>query len=314
MDLRFTNSEIFNSAKTNQIVSSLQRINPDKFYSEKEINKNLENIRWRMHSPVKAAVMRNIENGMIKFFQDEKVILPIWLNYLPVDVSGRKMILVNTAYYNQNKSGDTLELYPMTFAALAQNALVSKTCGEKFNSLLNRSQFYRTTARVYATLATKIFDKMFAITLNPKMNTFINFLFAKFALVNQMQMNDREEINDIAYNIVPVHGLSITDTLQIEQGMLDNDHALYTSILHLLDGISKIPDFNKLRPNLYIDQYVRMYGETSLLALDYFPAFLQMIYSADQNAGLNNEFIIQKTAAKDIQNSFKAYTDVASRV
>ena len=53
-----------------------------------------------------------------------------------------------------------------------------------------------------------------------------------------------------------------------------------------------------------MENFTRMYGEGSLLALDYLPSFIQCICGAAIGGGLNKDYMYESVAGKIIQNLY----------
>jgi len=51
-----------------------------------------------------------------------------------------------------------------------------------------------------------------------------------------------------------------------------------------------------------------MYGESTLLAMDYLPAFLNMIFASIVGGNLNKEYIIDSVAGKTNNKAFMEFS------
>ena len=153
----------------------------------------------------------------------------------------------------------------------------------------------------YCKLAGKILDKLFAINIDPFRMDLLYFLLAKFFLINLCDRSNNETVDNIAYNSCCLNGSSLN---LIKEEELNLNKNLYQDIFKFFNTITSINSLSTLNIRTFIENWTRMYGESTLLALDYLPSFLSFIYGTAINANIAKDYIVENTAGKAILESY----------
>lgn len=249
-------------------------------------------INRRINYSTKGTIMNMIEKGNIIVYDNPEYNLPTYITAIPGrNVNGSICMYVNI---NRFKAGKLNEIYPKTLFALLQNALIFKEVMLKWDSFANNIELMKLCSNSYSRLMTKILDKTFALDLDPFKSDFMSYAFAKFFLINVCERKDSSLNDDLAYKSC-FNKSSCELIKEFEKELPDN---LYNSIFELFDGLKNVKGFEKLSFRSFLENYVRMYGEGSLLALDYLPAFIQMISSSVIGGNIVKDYFIDSVSGK----------------
>jgi hypothetical protein len=73
---------------------------------------------------------------------------------------------------------------------------------------------------------------------------------------------------------------------------------IYSDIFTLFESLKKINGMSTINIRSFIEEYVKMYGEASLISIDYLPCFLQMIFSSIVGGNIYKDYIIESLIEK----------------
>lgn len=303
MTFKFSDSDLFNNIKNSSMSSEINKISLQRDEIPNEIlMDNLRFIRRKINFPTKMSVYEHaaVDHDIVGVYNGD-LKLPNFINFMVVKNKGKNIaVTIINDIYNDG------EPYPKPFFGYLQNSLISLSLDNNFPRISSNAEFIRHSSIAYSHLMLKIFDKMFAINLEPSKGELLSFLFAKFYLLKMMQKSDGDNTDSVAYN--SCSGMvALSEIIEIEDRLLEKDSKLYTSIFNLFKTISTLNGFQSLQIRTFTDNWVRMFGTSALLAIDYLPAFLQMIFSAQVNTHYNKEFLILDTADKEISRAYLAY-------
>ena len=292
------------SAIFNQMISRPDLLNSMKLVnlsldkvSETTIQNELNVINRRMNYGTKSKSLDYLTKEKIVLIDKAGLKIPKYLSIFGLKNNNNLHIAINIAPF-KNKN----EIFPKTLFALLQNAMISYELATNWNSYINNIELIKNSCISYSRLMTKIFDKLFALDLNKNRSDFISFVFAKFFLVNMCDKNENETTNALA--IKACFNKSSENTIL---GMESDYEIIYQDIFSLFRILERIDGFSHLNIRSFIENYVRMFGENSILSLDYLPAFFHTIMSSIIAGGLVKDNMIENVSGKF--NS-KIYTSI----
>lgn len=161
---------------------------------------------------------------------------------------------------------------------------------------ITKSAYMITATRIYAKLLTHLIDYVGNISVIPGNREKMMYYAAKFFLYAVLQVSDDEErINDLASRAVDVKGTE-AKVFDIMADLEDN----FSSVPAFLLYIQKIFKLDKLTMSLFIEKWMFLYGPSTVLGIEFLPAFISMITNAYLGVFLNNQKSIEKIASKDM--------------
>lgn len=257
-------------------------IKSEHLMNQDQLSDTFSIIRNRINQASKHEVINNLESGKIILLNSKDVKLP---NFMPVLNIQNNSALVNiTPYIKSN-----LNINPNTLFGLAQAGLINIKIKESANKIRNNVKLLISSSQIYSRLCTKVVDKLYATNINKKDSDLISYMFAKFFLISIVGRNADESTEQIAYR--SCHNRTDFETIKEMENVFDGQSTML-NIFSLFEEFSKRQNFSKFSARSFVENFTKMYGETSILAIDHLPSFFVMIFSAYVNAGINKEFII----------------------
>lgn len=298
---RLTDSAIFSKLINNpDLIAKMKLIitqNGITLMTPKDLETAYADINRRIKYSTKGPIMNMVAKGTIVPFRDVKTKTPTYLTTIVGRAAnGDYNVYINLERY-LNSSGD---IYPKTLFALLQNALISYEFAKKWDTYVNNVDFVKDASFIYSRMTTKILDKTFALDLDQFNSDLLSFIFAKFFIINMCGRADNDLNDNIAYKCC--FNKSSLDLIKQEEESLSPNR--YNSFFDLIEAIKEIKTIKTINVRTFVENFTRMYGEGSLLALDYLPSFIQCICGAAIGGGLNKDYMYESVAGKIIQNLY----------
>lgn len=259
-----------------------RKVKSDHLLDKDQINDTFNIIKNRVNQISKNEVIDNLEKNDIVLLNSKEVKLP---NFLPVlNIQGNKALVNITPYTRSN-----LNINPNTLFGLCQSGLINIKIKKEPNKIRNNAKLLINASQIYSKLTTKVIDKLYATNINKKESDLVSYMFAKFFLVSIVGRTDNDSTDQIAYK--SCHNKTDFDLIKELENTFDGQKSML-NIFTLFDELTKYPNFSKFSARSFVENFTKMYGETSILGIDHLPSFFTMIFSAYVNAGINKEFII----------------------
>jgi hypothetical protein len=83
----------------------------------------------------------------------------------------------------------------------------------------------------------------------------------------------------------------------INDTLTDDD---FTDVIKFFELLKKIDGFSKLSVRSFVEQYVRMYGEGTLLTIDCLPMFLGMCHAVAVGSNIHRTYLINSVVEKEL--------------
>lgn len=303
---RITDSAIFQKTLLNKsIITNLKNIviERDKVDLNK-LEEPINIINKRINFPTKGAIKINLKKENIILISNPIINLPKYLSSIGKIYNNRLVSIVDISKYTVlSKDGKYYDIYPKTLYSLMQNGLITLELFNNWNKYTNNIEIIKNSAIAYSRLMGKIMDKILAINIDPYRSDVVNFFLAKFFLVNVCDKADNDTINNIAYNAC-FNESSLKIVLMQEENFKDN---AYSTIMNFFDNLKSIKGLNELSFRTFLENWVRMYGDSTLLAMDYLPSFLSMTYGSIISGNIAKDAIIETIAGKYIAKSYTEF-------
>lgn len=299
MRRRLTDSEVYQQmAKTRNLETKIKNFCPvrDKVSFEK-MSDTMEIIRKKFNFNMKADIMELLNNDKIIIVYNRENAMPRFMNVFGKKVNGEVVVLVDiTAYANIDKNGN-IDIFPRTLYGLLQNAMILYYVTTKFHKIEISNPLATFSARAYTKLVCGIMDKILGININPTRSDIAYYLTAKYFLINVYGYEGNEgTINDFARNAT-INNTELNLLKEIENEL--DTKKLYSNFMNFMEEISRLDGFHSLQFRSFMEQYLRQYGEASLLSVDYLPSFLALIMGTNVSAQLNKDYIISSICSKE---------------
>lgn len=304
-------SAIFNqSAKQTKLQSSLSKINwgakdGDDMVSSEEIEKNIPWMK-RLNYGLRNDVLKYYAEGGIEVYLPKEVRIPEFSNIL---LSGEGKNALSSVILSRKNLNNGVISVPSLYGAL-QNATVTYFLENKGQVATTDAQLVMSGTVAYVELLIRVLDRLYGLSMSPKLDDIVRFEIAKFFLVNMNKREWETETKNIAFESTSKN-VSIDDLIEFDNAFsYDNRDAFY-NFFNFMKALSGIKALSKLTVRSVVNTYIRQYGESTLLALDYLPAFYRMLTSSYIESMSVNSLQINKN--KKVANAISLlYSRIAS--
>ena len=290
---RLSASNVFKTTRsTSEMKKTLNSINTDKTRIVPEtVTSAIGIIDKRMKYAGKLKVLDAFIKGNVNLlFTEERI--PSYLSVFPyvdrLDQTNLKIGVIANKCIGEDKT-DISNVG--TFYALMQAGYLRRRLMLNFDRYTSNSKLQMSSVVAYSRLASRVLDKLFSINVDKMDSDVVSFIFAKFCLIKMMGKADGKLTNSVAAK-ASFNGTSLTYLEEKEAKFKETNPDMYDDIFHLFAAISSQ---HKVNIRSFISDYARMYGEASLLALDFYPALLEMLTSVAVNGYLYNDLVIKGT-------------------
>ena len=268
-----------------------------------DIQEQLLQIKKRYNFPSKAKIFQGLKDEVIIPTYNDSYNMPRYFNVFGKKVNGQPVFVVDlTRYASIGRATNTLSINTSDLFTLLQNAVVLGELTFNEKKYINNMKFIKTAMMCYCEMVSKVLDKNYAISTSPVTYDIYRFYISKFFLKNICGKKDEKNMDAMAYNSV-INGTRLS-TIQ-EYNIPDKS---YLNIKELLTGLSTINNNSKV-DNIrgFVESYVRMYGEGTLLSLEYLPTFTSVLMGTAVGANLNKDFIIASVTGKSRDSFINAF-------
>lgn len=272
-----------------------------------KLEEPLTTLEKRVNVVLKDYILRDLKSGKLKVIcTNDKNRLPRYLNALGKrDVDGNIYYYSEISHYCKNidKNGN-VDIFVKDLLALLQNAYIIKLLNENWNGYALNSSLMIYGSKVYSRLLGKIMDKQYAINIDPVKRDVVHFLLAKFFVIGMCGVDEtpdsEEMINNIALKSAIDPKFTMDTVNRYFNGFIDISYDDFTNILTFFDLLKKIDGLNKISIRSFVEQYVRMYGEGTLMSLDYLPSFISLCHAVSIGSNIHRTYLIESVCDKDI--------------
>jgi len=271
-----------------------------------DLDDNIRIINRRFNYSLKNKVMNEVSNGkVIPLFNTERLPLipkaiPVWLYSL----NGTPVALVNLSRDARKTKDGNIEIDNRTLFAHLQAGTILRECYYNWNKVSMNTEVLKSSMLVYTKLFSKVLDKMYGLSLNKLNVDKANYCIAKFFLTYVMEKAESETVNNMAY--LACFNDSTKKTI-MDTDMTFDDKA-YKDFKSFIKELSTLDGLGKLNMRTFLQEWMILYGESTIISLEYYPLFCAMIFSSMLNAHVNKEFAIESVASKD---STQLYNELA---
>lgn len=294
---KITDSFIFNQAlkndKTKQSITGIV-LSRDSVKID-SLSESLSIINKRMKYPGKVSVLDKIGKNQITFIYNPTLVTPKYLSTTLRLVNGEPNATVNLTDFGKIDSMGNFDIYPKTLFSLAQTGVVYLEMNKNWNRYINNVAIVKNGAIVYAQMFGKVLDKLYAIKIDSFKSDLIHFMIAKFFLINMCGRANTETTNNIAY--YAAFNKSSYELIKAEEENYPD--SIYSNIEVFLKALAK-QNLNGLGIRVFLENWTRMFGESTILGMDYLPSFLGTIFSVAINGNLCKDYIIEAISGKQI--------------
>lgn len=298
---KITDSFIFQQVVKNEAVKSAiknvvinkHEVKPTAFEDQLSI------INKRMRYAGKDKVMELYNKGVLIPIYNPTLGIPKYLNtFLRAD--GSKVISVcDITNFSRINTEGYADITAKTLFTLLQNGAVNYEVVNNWNKYTTNVNIIKNGAIIYSKLFGKVLDKLYAIKVDPFKDDLVHFLLAKFFIVNMCDRVPTETVDRIAFHAATKgssYNLIVAEANQLNENAFD-DIEMFIKALSTLN-------MKNLNIRIVVENFARMYGEATLLGIDYLPAFLNIIFGVSVQGSIVKDYVIDGICGKQIESLY----------
>lgn len=289
--------------RNDKCMNAIKNLNISNAIELDKLSDVLSTIDMRVRSILKDDVLTMLKNGKIILLNtDRSDRLPRYLTTVSKKSSNTSKYhdyYVELSYNirNVNKTTGNIDIPVVDLYALLESAYINFCLQNAWNKVANNMNIMIWGSRAYSRLMGKILDKQYAVYYESSKRDVVHFMLAKFFIMNMCGYED------ITENVID--SITIRQSVQLKvpdiKAILGNTEtpSTYDNIFNLFECMKKIHGLEKLNIRSFVENYVRMYGESSLMSIDYLPSFLYMMHSTTQNSSIYRSYIINTVVERE---------------
>ena len=295
--------------KKNNAKDKLTNLSIDKdIVTIDDLSENLTVIKRRFNHLLKTKVIKDLEDGnIIMLYNPETLIdvpatFPSWL----YNHNGEAVAIVNLSKYATKDRDGHINIENRTLFTLMQSGTVLREMYLNWSKVNMNMEVLKLSSKIYTKMFSKVLDKLYGISLNELHADQLNFVVSKFFLLHVMEKSDTDLIGDLAYN----NCFNGSTRVGIDGVDADFNDDAYESLENFVENIStEIDGLSKLNMRTFLHEWMIMYGESTVMALEYVPALFNTVFASMLSAHINREYIIENVVGKD---TIKLYNKLAN--
>lgn len=268
---------------------------------------DIRTIQKRYNYPIKNRVIDDLnKNRLVPILNKERVKIPTAIPAYLYNDRGNVVAIVNFSNYLSKTQdniihGDTRQIF-----ACLQTGSILLGCYEKWNTLVSNQEICKLGTLMYTKIFTKVLDKLFAVNIDSIKSDKIKFIAARFFVTTLLGKPFTDSTMNLCLSVCSNTTkntiISFSDTLKEES---------FERLDKVIELISEnIEGCSALNVRTFLESFMRMYGTSSIFALEYLPYFFHMVFSVAVGAHLNSEFIIEGLLGKDIDKLYNAVSNI----
>lgn len=295
-------SEMFKQfINSSKLKGDLSRINfTTDLIDRSKISDGMSAIEKRLSYPGKMKVLElaNPNKGKFYLVTNDKLSIPSYLSVMPMSNGKDVHVIVNLTNFIK-RNGD---IAVPTLYALLQNGLISYeliTVWEKYTS---KPVLMTHSLQVYVDMMMKVLDKLYGISSKQLEGDLVRFMLGKFFLLYMAGKSDNPQTNSMALKAMT--GGTSPAAVERMESELPGDP--YVNIFTLFETIGSQFEY-EISIRSIVENYARMYGDNSILSMDYLPSFYQTVFSSVVSGNIVKDYIIENVTKKTLTKLYSEF-------
>lgn len=301
---RLYDSYLFKSAdKKINFIDNIRKVDLEHDKVKPELlEDDLKVINRKFLFSLKSKVMEALKNEKIIMIFPETVklskLIPIYLTKHPK--TNEVVAVVNIGLYATKDRQGNININNRRLYGLLECALIDRELYLNENKFLMNSRLYTLSAKIYTKLFNKILDKKFALNLTPRNSDQINFLIAKFFMLNVLEKPNNDLIENVAYQCI----FNDTSRASLSSTASDFSEGDFMDLKIFIESLKKNFDYlSDLNIRSIMFDYMTMYGDSSIFSLEYYPTMLECAFNGVIfGSNIVKDAIYDSVAGKEIND------------
>lgn len=276
--------------------------------SRPEIKDMIGEIERRYHYSSKNYILNCFRQGKIKLVINKKDYrLPTTIPCFLVNAGNSIVCIVNISNHSTiGKEGD-IKIDTKTLFYLMQCGATLISCYENYRAISMRTDIQTVSSAMYSKLMTKVLNRMFSISINKERLDIITYLSSYFFLYNVMgRTNPSQQEMNKKFAIGNCKSSGVLLVNDIDRLIKPEEHFkdLDTFMKFMKENVTGLKE---LSTRSFVDNYIKSYGPTMMLALEFLPTFYDNLFAVMIGSFTNVQNVIENTLDKDIDKLYKTF-------
>jgi hypothetical protein len=224
--------------------------------------------------------------------------IPTWLILKGNDISA----ICNLTLYAKDldKNEKLLDIDNKKLYGLLQSGTILLGLFKNQNKITNNIIMIKNSTYIYTRMLVRCLDRAYSLNYNKTIADKVAYLIAKFFQIYIMGRTDNETTKGIAFSCIS------NDTSKNALNQLDEEFDCdFSDFNEFIEELSKtFEELRHLSLRVLVENWIRMYGDSTLFALESYYYFLITIFFTFIMTGLNNEVVINNLASKEINAAY----------
>lgn len=274
--------------------------------SREALGEQLALIQRRYKYPSKARVLADVESGAIRMVYDKAMAVPSFLPAWLVIRDQRVEAVVNLSLHARETGDGFLEIDPKRLFGLAQCGTIALAVFNRENKIVNSMGVVKGLTYAYTRMFVKCLDRLYALNLDGLQSDRAAYLVAKWFQLGILGRVPSETVDGVARQCTN----NGTPQAALERAEAESSVS-YESISDFTDSLANsVAPLSTLQLRTLVEAWTRMYGDSTVLALESMPLFAMTAMSAVVSASLNNEAVIAQIAGSQLGSAYLEFFNI----
>ena len=207
----------------------------------------------------------------------------------------------------KDKSSSGLIVDEMKLVSHLINAGMTMIYYKKPSLFIRKTQFIMDAATCFAKCFTAIIDYLIKISIQETSKAKVLYLSAMYFLCGILDY-DEDEAMPMAKKIAEISDREagmlniLVDRASDVKGVAKEESSCYSNIKRFIEIMRSVMHFNQkaITVDIVVERWMKQYGPSTMLAMEFFPAFSAMMTDAYCGAYLNQQKTIEKVCKTDM--------------
>ena len=283
---------------TDESLLDIYRVHPDM------IQIQMSTIQRRFKYASKAKILNAFEAGTIQLVNSEKMTIPSSIPSWLIMKNRQIVGIGNLSLYSKQTVTSELDIDAKKLYGLMQDALITYSLYINYNKLSNNVTLMKNMAQAYSRLVVRSLDRIYSLSLDKIQADKAAYLIGKFFLLYIMDKTNTKSVQDIAKSCA-INNTPVNIFNNLEDSFDPDSFGTFEGFMEELG--KSVESLQYITARALLESWVRLYSDSTVLALESATYFFTMCFSSMVSAGLNNETLIQNLVSRQIKAGFNEF-------
>lgn len=263
-----------------------------KTLTKNEVEEPIMIITKNFKFPLKFKVLDAFEKGIIQLKYSEASKLPTCMPFILAKQNGEVVCVVDTSIYGvYDEETHSLNIDAKKLYCIMESAYIARVCFLNDKALTTRNVLLSYGSNIYSNMFVKVLNNKYSLNIDKTRMHKVIFLASKFFLYNLVGLRNHDLLFN--YSIKNCPNGNIYSLQDVDELTNDTDFETFESFMNMLTRKELGLNLKDLTVRNYLEGFIHMYYESSLLALESLPYFLYNVISVTNGAYINNQYRLE---------------------